>query len=134
MVTRRWEADTRMVNSWPQDAVSLPDHIIIYDISWLILIYYDFFDVSWCIVYYVLIYVNIAKFCPQDEASLSDDDESGVDVRIFFSTLEIFFGCFLDARDTWEGEHEFHDVEEASNAVASRVDQDYQDQNAEICK
>ena len=38
-----------------------------------------FFDVSWCIVYYVLIYANIAKFCPQDEASLSDDDESGVD-------------------------------------------------------
>ena len=74
--------------------------------------------------------------CPQDEASLSDDDESGVDVdvRRFFLTLDIFFGCFLDVRDTWEGKHEFHDVEEASNAVASRVDQDYQDQNAEIWK
>ena len=39
-------------------------------------------------------YANIAKFCPQDEASLSDNDESGVDVRIFFSTLEIFSDVF----------------------------------------
>ena len=53
--------------------------------------------------------------------------------RLFY--VGHFFSFFFsNIRDTWEGEHEFHDVEEASNAVASRVDQYYQDQNAEIWK
>ena len=35
-----------------------------------------------------------------------------------------------DNDETWEGEHELGDVEEAADAVASRVDQHNQNQDA----
>ena len=99
MMSWWWRGGGTRTPGWSTRGPKMPSHflmmltyMIYHDSFWYAMIFlmcHDaLFIMSW------LPYANIAKFCPQDEASLSDNDESGVDVRIFFSTLEIFSDVF----------------------------------------